>query len=80
MDIRENRALKKTTLIGSSLSLFVATLGTLGYVPGLEALGRVNENFIPMAPSTAVIFYVQGLTLFGLPGKALQQSLYHFFL
>ncbi len=74
MDIRENRALKKTALIGSSLSLFVATLGTLGYVPGLEALGRVSENFIPMAPSTAAIFYIQGLTLFGLAFDIFRQQ------
>ncbi len=57
------KSLKNTTILGASLALLVAALGLLGYLPGLEVLGRVQENFIPMAPSTAVCFLLQGSIL-----------------
>ncbi len=59
----DNIALKKATILGSIVDIFIAVLGLLGYAPGLETLGRVQQNFIPMAPSTAVCFLLLGLIL-----------------
>jgi diguanylate cyclase (GGDEF)-like protein/PAS domain S-box-containing protein len=43
-----------------SKSLFIviltAVFGLLGYLPSLGLLGSVRENYIPMAPSTAISF------------------------
>ncbi len=44
--------------------LLIAVAGLLAYLPGWERLGRVQEYFIPMAPSTAVCFLVLSLVLF----------------
>ncbi len=57
------------------MALFVATLGLIGYLPGLEALGSVQENFIPMAPSTAVCFLLQGFILLGLAFRPRKRQL-----
>jgi PAS domain S-box-containing protein len=43
-------------LIGAIGTMIVASLGLLGYLPGLHSLGSVRDDFIPMAPSTAISF------------------------
>lgn len=39
-------------------TIFIAVMGLMGYVPGLELLGSLKESYIPMAPSTALFFIV----------------------
>ncbi len=63
MEAGVTKSLRNATILGASLTLLGAALGLLGYLPGLEVLGRVQENFIPMAPSTAACFLLQGLIL-----------------
>lgn len=43
--------------------LTVAIMGLLGYLPGLQLLGSIRGDYIPMAPSTAVCFIVLGIVL-----------------
>ena len=49
-------------LLAATGAIVVAMLGLLGYVPGLRALGSVREDYIPMAPSTAVNIPIQPRT------------------
>lgn len=37
--------LSKTMILGASLSMLVATLGLLGYLPGLSTLGRILGEY-----------------------------------
>lgn len=38
-------------------------MGLLGYLPGMSVLGSIREDYIPMAPSTAVSFIALSLVL-----------------
>ncbi len=49
--------------IGALLTVVIAVFGLLGYIPGLAFLGRVREDYIPMAPSTALSFIILGFIL-----------------
>ncbi len=51
-----NTKLQRVMLIGAFGTMFVASLGLLAYLPGLDRLGNVRGDFIPMAPSTAISF------------------------
>lgn len=42
----------------------IGSLGALGWHKGLSLLGQINERFIPMAPLTAIVFFVMGLSLY----------------
>ena len=42
------------------MTVAIALMGLLGYVPGLGFLGSLHEGYIPMAPSTAVSFILLG--------------------
>ena len=55
--------LKLASIIGALGTIAVAIMGLLGYLPGLELLGSIRENYIPMAPSTAISFIVLGFIL-----------------
>ena len=64
-------------VFSSSAAIFtvmVSILGALGYLSGLEELGRINKNFIPMAPSTIACFLFLGISILVLnstgPSKA----------
>ncbi len=52
--------LRLTVIWGASGAILVALIGLLGYLPGMRLLASVSENFIPMAPSTAISFIILG--------------------
>ena len=56
-------SLRRVSVFGSAGAILIALLGLLSYVPGLQSLGRIQEGYIPMAPSTAVSFIVLGAIL-----------------
>jgi len=45
----------------SYIVLIIASLGLIAYIPGMEVLGNIREGYIPMAPSTAISFFLAGL-------------------
>ena len=59
----------------ASKSLFIviltAVFGLLGYLPSLGLLGSVRENYIPMAPSTAISFIILSFAFLTLSIKEL---------
>ena len=52
-DEARDRQLQRASSVGCLVALVIALLGALGYVPGLQVLGSVRDDYIPMAPSTA---------------------------
>ncbi|HEB13242.1 MAG TPA: hypothetical protein ENI11_06160 [Actinobacteria bacterium] len=58
--------LEKTSIYGAVLALIVGLFGLIGYIPGLEVLGRFQANYYPMAPSTAIAFIIQALIILGI--------------
>jgi len=52
----------------------IAIMGLLGYLPGLRLLGSIREDYIPMAPSTAVSFIVLGFVLLILNARQLSDT------
>ena len=63
--------LRSSSIISALGAIAVAIMGLLGYLPGMELLGSVRENYIPMAPSTAISFIVLGFVLLILKVKQL---------
>lgn len=61
------------SLISASIFIviLIAASGLLGYLPGLKQLGSVREDYIPMAPSTAISFIIIGFALLTLSIKKL---------
>ncbi len=57
---------RQVSVFGAAGAIAIAIGGLLGYLPGLQFLGRIHPGFIPMAPSTAVAFILLGGTLLGL--------------
>ncbi len=55
-----NIVLQKISFWGTASVTCAAVLGLLGYIPGLRLLASWSENFIPMAPTTAVCFILLG--------------------
>jgi PAS domain S-box-containing protein len=58
-----NTKLNTVFAIGVIGTFIVAIMGLLGYLPGMSALGSIREDYIPMAPSTAVSFITLSLVL-----------------
>ena len=52
------------------VTVLIALLGLFGYMPGFRILGSLSEDYIPMAPSTAISFIVLGAVLLSL-GKSI---------
>lgn len=50
-------------VVSALIVIVIALLGLLGYVPGMELLGSIEADYIPMAPSTAVSFVILGFIL-----------------
>lgn len=59
--------LKKTAILGATISSITAVLGLIGYIPGFGVLGSIQEDFIPMAPSTAISFLILSILILILP-------------
>ena len=55
--------LLKIAVVGAIVSSITAILGLIGYIPGFGVLGSVQEEFIPMAPSTAISFLILNLLI-----------------
>lgn len=55
--------MKKTTVLAASLTIVIAILGLMGFIPGLGLLASVRKSYIPMAPTTVVCFLLQGVIL-----------------
>lgn len=58
-----NQFIKKVTILGCTGTILIATLGLLGYVPGLRILGSARPDYYPMAPSTGISFLLLGIIL-----------------
>jgi len=63
--------LKSWISVSIFIVILIAALGLLGYLPGLKLLGSVREDYIPMAPSTAISFIILGFALLSLSIKQL---------
>ena len=59
--------LRRTAVIGAIVAVTTAVLGLIVYIPGFGALGSVQEDFIPMAPSTAISFILLSTLVVSLP-------------
>lgn len=59
---------KTYSLIFTISVILIAILGLLGYVSGWQLLASGNPEYIPMAPSNAVLFILGALTLLKFPG------------
>ena len=71
MAYRKNRKKKIASIVsqlidkqGASLfgafTVIIGCLGIAGWIPGMQFLGRIRSDFIPMAPSTALSFILFG--------------------
>lgn len=49
--------------------LLIASMGLIGYVPGLRLLGSVRADYIPMAPSTAISFILLSIVVLAVNSK-----------
>lgn len=65
---------KTYSLIFTISVILLAILGLLGYIPGWQILASGNPEFIPMAPSNAVLFIFSALTLLKFSGKELSKA------
>lgn len=61
------KVLLKTAILSVIISSITAVLGLIGYIPGLGVLGSIQDEFIPMAPSTAISFLILNLIILILP-------------
>lgn len=57
------KTVQSSSVICALIAIVIAILGLLGYIPGMELLSTIGENYIPMAPSTAISFVILGLIL-----------------
>jgi len=62
-DSPTHRRFRTTATAASVAAMIVAAAGILGYLPGLRFLGRIESDFIPMAPSTAACLLLLGAAL-----------------
>ena len=58
--------INKFQYIFSAVTILIATLGLLSYIPGYELIGSLGDKNIPMAPSTATSFIILGISLLSL--------------
>jgi len=76
--LKRARIVKYALNVGIAGTLITALMGLMGYIPGLHLLGRINTNYIPMAPSTAASFFILGTALLALtslrPSTSLRAS------
>lgn len=70
----KSHSLGRISLFGAAGAMVVALMGLLAYVPGLRLLGSIREDYIPMAPSTAVSFIVLGSILLAMVRRSLSNA------
>ncbi|HEX5636593.1 MAG TPA: PAS domain-containing sensor histidine kinase, partial [Gammaproteobacteria bacterium] len=54
--------------------VLLAIMGLLGYLPGMGLLGSVRDDYIPMAPGTAICFLILAISLITLNVKNISAS------
>jgi len=59
-----SKSIKVLSLSGNLGAISIAVLGLLSYMPGLGLLGSIRDDYIPMAPSTAISFIILGFCLY----------------
>lgn len=60
---------KAYSIVGATLTIVLAIFGLLGYFLGMEVLGSIKKDYIPMAPSTSISFVIMGMVLLFLNSK-----------
>jgi PAS domain S-box-containing protein len=65
---------KTYSLIFTISVILIAILGLLGYVPGWQLLASGNPKYIPMAPSTIILFILSALALLKFSGKGISYT------
>lgn len=69
---RNTLDLKSKAGLYLGVSLTLALFGLLGYIPGLRILGSFREDYVPMAPSTAISFIILSAVLILFQQKKLE--------
>jgi PAS domain S-box-containing protein len=59
-----NKSITGLSIFGDIGAIVIAVLGILSYVPGFGLLGSIRDDYIPMAPSTAISFIILGSCLY----------------
>lgn len=59
--------LRRISLFSASISIIICVMGLLSYLPGLRIIGSLNNDYIPMAPSTAISFLIMDLIIIFIP-------------
>jgi PAS domain S-box-containing protein len=54
----------RMSALSTAPTMVLALLGLLAYAPGLQLLGSIHPQYIPMAPSTAISFLILSIALF----------------
>lgn len=60
---------RRSANISLILVVLVASMGLIGYIPGLRLFGSVRADYIPMAPSTAISFILLSIVVFAVNSK-----------
>jgi len=66
-----NKSIKALSLFGNLGAISIAVFGLLSYIPGFGLLGSIRDDYIPMAPSTAVSFIVLGYCMYTMSMSAI---------
>ena len=61
-----NKSIRGLSIFGNIGAVTIAALGLLSYMPGLGLLGSIREDYIPMAPSTAISFIILACCLYAM--------------
>ena len=61
-----NKSIRGLLIFGNIGAVTIAALGLLSYMPGLGLLGSIREDYIPMAPSTAISFIILACCLYAM--------------
>ena len=56
--------LGRIVVFGAAGVALIALAGLIGYVPGMQVMGRIRLDYVPMAPSTACCFFILAAVLF----------------
>ncbi|MCX6077147.1 MAG: PAS domain-containing protein, partial [Campylobacterales bacterium] len=65
--------LKQWGIRSALISITIAVVGLLSYIPNMNLFGRISDDYIPMAPSTAISFIIIAIILIALYSKHLSK-------